>query len=85
MDVSVSGTRMSTSPVSTLAPFEQNLQRYMLQLQQQQQLAAASAHVVPSSPLHTPSPLPAHMQAAIAASFPQSPIAQVSLTTFKFW
>uniref|UniRef100_A0A0M3HQM6 AXH domain-containing protein n=2 Tax=Ascaris TaxID=6251 RepID=A0A0M3HQM6_ASCLU len=72
------GTRMSTSPVSTLAPFEQNLQRYMLQLQQQQQLAAASAHVVPSSPLHTPSPLPAHMQAAIAASFPQSPIAQVS-------
>ncbi|VDM39758.1 unnamed protein product [Toxocara canis] len=72
------GTRMSTSPVSTLAPFEQNLQRYMLQLQQQQQLAAASAHVVPSSPLHTPSPLPAHMQAAIAASFPQSPIAQVT-------
>ncbi|VDK44480.1 unnamed protein product [Anisakis simplex] len=70
-----SGNRMSTSP---LAPFESNLQRYMLQLQQQQQLATASGHVVPSSPLHTPSPLPAHMQAAIAASFPQSPIGQVA-------
>lgn len=69
-------SRISSSPVSNV-PLEQNIQRLLLHFQQQQQqlaaAAVASSQLVPSSAIHTASPLSAQMRAALVAAnaFPQ--------------
>uniref|UniRef100_A0A915Q7U2 AXH domain-containing protein n=1 Tax=Setaria digitata TaxID=48799 RepID=A0A915Q7U2_9BILA len=70
-----------STPALTL---EQNLQRHLLQLQQQQQLAASAGtaiHLLPSSPLH--GTLMTQMHAALAAVgvLPQPPQAPSTHTT----
>ncbi|VDK82955.1 unnamed protein product, partial [Onchocerca ochengi] len=70
-----------STPALTL---EQNLQRHLLQLQQQQQLAASGTaiHLLPSSPLHGTT-LMTQMHAALAAVgvLPQPPQALPTHTT----
>ncbi|MCP9260371.1 hypothetical protein DINM_003729 [Dirofilaria immitis] len=77
--------RSRAGPPSTPAlTLEQNLQRHLLQLQQQQQLAASGTaiHLLPSSPLHGTT-LMTQMHAALAAVgvLPQPPQALPTHTT----
>uniref|UniRef100_A0A0R3S5E6 AXH domain-containing protein n=1 Tax=Elaeophora elaphi TaxID=1147741 RepID=A0A0R3S5E6_9BILA len=76
------GSRVGPPSTPTLT-LEQNLQRHLLQLQQQQQLVApgTAIHLLPSSPLHPT--LMAQMHAALTAFgvLPQSPQSLPTHTT----
>ncbi|EJW86672.1 hypothetical protein WUBG_02417, partial [Wuchereria bancrofti] len=77
------GSRVGPPSTPALS-LEQNLQRHLLQLQQQQQLAASGTaiHLLPSSPLHGTT-LMTQMHAALAAVgvLPQPPQALPTQTT----
>ncbi|KAK6114573.1 Ataxin-1 and HBP1 module (AXH) family protein [Brugia pahangi] len=77
------GSRVGPPSTPALS-LEQNLQRHLLQLQQQQQLAASGTaiHLLPSSPLHGTT-LMTQMHAALAAVgvLPQPPQALPTHTT----